>query len=59
MHPNAKANIYAEGKNKISYISISDVAAFAVAAINSSEAENAVNELGGPEALSPFQVIKI
>jgi dTDP-D-glucose 4,6-dehydratase len=32
--PNAKATIYGEGKNKISWITIQDVAAFAVASVD-------------------------
>lgn len=58
-YPNAKANIYGEGNNKISWISIPDVAAFAVASLDNSNAVNQVFELGGPEALSPLEVVKI
>ena len=57
--PNHKATIYGEGKNKISFIAIRDVAAFAVAAIDNAEASNAVIELGGPQAVSPLEVVKI
>lgn len=57
--PNAKANIYGEGKNKISWIAIKDVASFAVAALDNPAAKNAVIELGGPEALSPLEVVNI
>jgi uncharacterized protein YbjT (DUF2867 family) len=57
--PNTKANIYGEGKNKISWIAIKDVASFAVAALDNPAAKNAVIELGGPEALSPLEVVNI
>jgi NADH dehydrogenase len=58
-YPNAKATIYGQGKNKISWIAIKDVASFAVAALDNPAAKNAVIELGGPEALSPLEVVNI
>jgi uncharacterized protein YbjT (DUF2867 family) len=58
-YPNAKANIYGEGKNKISWIAIKDVATFAVAVLDNPAARNATIELGGPEALSPLEVVGI
>ena len=58
-YPNAKATIYGEGKNKISWIAIKDVASFAVAALDNPAAKNIVIELGGPEALSPLEVVNI
>jgi uncharacterized protein YbjT (DUF2867 family) len=57
--PNAKATIYGEGKNKISWISIQDVAAFAVASVDNAVAKNKTIELGGPDSLSPLEVISI
>jgi len=56
---NAKANIYGEGKNKVSWIAIKDVASFAVASLDNSAARNKTIELGGPEALSPLEVVHI
>jgi NADH dehydrogenase len=56
---NAKATIYGSGQNKISYISLHNVADFAVAALSNPAARNAVIELGGPEALSPVEVVRI
>jgi uncharacterized protein YbjT (DUF2867 family) len=58
-YPNAKANIYGEGKNAISWIAIKDVAAFAVAALDNPAARSATIKLGGPEALSPLEVVGI
>lgn len=58
-YPNANATIYGEGKNKISWIAIKDVASFAVAAIDNPAAKNRNIELGGPEALSPLEVVRI
>lgn len=57
--PNATAAIYGLGENKISWISLYDVAEFAVESLDHPAARNAVLELGGPEALSPLEVVKI
>jgi uncharacterized protein YbjT (DUF2867 family) len=58
-YPNAKATIYGEGNSKISWISIKDVGAFAVAALDNPAAVNNIIELGGPEALSQLEVVNI
>jgi uncharacterized protein YbjT (DUF2867 family) len=58
-YPNAKAMIYGSGVNKISWIAIPDVAQFAVEAVDNPAARNAIIEVGGPEALSPLEVVKI
>jgi uncharacterized protein YbjT (DUF2867 family) len=58
-YPNANVTIYGEGKNKISWIAIKDVASFAVAAIDNPAAKNRNIVLGGPEALSPLEVVRI
>jgi NADH dehydrogenase len=55
---NAKAQVYGSGKNKISWISYKDVAKFAVAVLDHPGAHDAVIELGGPEALSPLEVVR-
>ncbi len=56
---NAKAVIYGSGEKPISWISLKDVAKFAVESLDHPAARNATLELGGPEALTPHQVIKI
>jgi uncharacterized protein YbjT (DUF2867 family) len=58
-YPNATASIYGQGKNKISWIAIKDVAAFAVASLQNPAAVNKTIELGGPEALSPLEIVAI
>lgn len=58
-HPNARATVYGSGERPISWISLSDVAAFAVESLENPAGRNAVIELGGPEALSPHQVVRI
>ncbi len=54
---NRHAVVQGSGQAKISFISYRDVAAFAVAALDNPHAHNATLVLGGPEALSPMQVI--
>ena len=56
---NAQAQIYGAGENKLSWISYKDVARFAVLSLNNPAAKNAVIKLGGPEALSPLEVLQI
>lgn len=56
---NGKATIYGQGTGKISWISIRDVAAFAVAALDHPQARNRIIHLGGPEALSPLEVVRL
>ena len=58
-YPNAKATIYGEGNNKISWIAIKDVASFAVASLDNPAAANKIIELGGPAALSPLEAVNI
>lgn len=58
-YPNARASIFGEGKNKVSWIAIKDVASFAVDSLDNPAAKNRIIELGGPEALSPLEVVNI
>ena len=58
-YPNAKATIYGQGHNKISWISIHDVAQMAVLAVDHPQAQNQIIELGGPTAFSPLEVVGI
>jgi len=55
----ARARIYGDGINKTSWVSFRDVAQIAVASLDNSEATNATFELGGPEALSPLEVVRL
>lgn len=56
---NAKAAIYGDGSKPLSMIAVGDVAAFAVASLENVAARNATLELGGPEALTPLQIVKV
>jgi NADH dehydrogenase len=51
--------IYGSGEARGNYISAFDVADFAVAAATRKDDENAILEMGGPEPLSQFDVVKI
>ena len=52
------AQIPGDGTNPVSYVSYKDVAAFAAASVDNPVAENQVLEIGGPEPVSPAQVVK-
>lgn len=53
------AVIYGAGQNKLSWISYTDVAKYAVAGLEHPTAHRATLELGGPQALSPREVVAI
>jgi uncharacterized protein YbjT (DUF2867 family) len=55
----AKATIYGTGDQPIAWISLKDVAQFAVESLENPAARNCSLELGGPKLLSPHQAIKI
>jgi uncharacterized protein YbjT (DUF2867 family) len=55
---NAKARIYGSGENRIPWISLVDVAKFAVAAVENPRVRNKTFELGGPDHLSPLEVVE-
>lgn len=56
---NARAQVFGTGRNPVSWISLRNVAQFAVAALDHPAARNAVIPLGGPAALSPLEVVAI
>jgi uncharacterized protein YbjT (DUF2867 family) len=58
-YPNRKAVIYGTGENAISWISFLDVAQFAVASLDNPLVRNTTLELGGPQGISPSNVVKI
>ena len=55
---NGQARIYGSGENKVSYISGTDVAAFAIAAGTRNQAGKHIVEMGGPEALTQLEAIQ-
>ncbi|HEX2716188.1 MAG TPA: SDR family oxidoreductase [Gemmatimonadaceae bacterium] len=54
-----QVTVYGSGERKISWISLGDVAEFAVRVVDDPKAANSVIELGGPEALSPREVVRV
>jgi uncharacterized protein YbjT (DUF2867 family) len=58
-YANRKATIYGSGASSISWISLMDVAQFAVRCLDNPAARNATLPLGGPEALSPLEVVGV
>jgi NADH dehydrogenase len=57
--PNGRAQICGSGQNAVSWISFRDVARVAADALDDPAAGNAVLNFGGPEALSPLDVVRI
>jgi len=55
----AQARIFGAGEGKMSWISLCDVARFAVAALDNPAARDAVIDLGGPDALSQLEVVRL
>lgn len=58
-HPEGKVTIYGTGENAVSWISLEDVAAFAVASLEHELAAGATLELGGPDDLTPHEVVAL
>ena len=58
-YASATAKIYGDGQNPLSWISFADVARVAVACVDNALARNSTIELGGPEALSPLEVVEV
>jgi len=56
---NGKVRLYGEGAQPISWISSHDVARAAAAAVSEPAVKNKVIELGGPQALSPMEVVRM
>ena len=56
---NGKVRLYGDGSRPISWISYKDVARAAAAAVAEPGARNLVVELGGPQALSPREVVRM
>lgn len=56
---NAMARVYGDGTGKVSYISALDVADFAVTAALKPTPKETVLEMGGPEALSQLDAVRI
>jgi uncharacterized protein YbjT (DUF2867 family) len=58
-YANRKVRLCGDGNNPISWISYRDVARVAAAALSEPAARNLVVELGGPQMLSPREVVRM
>lgn len=58
-YPNAKATIYGDGHAKNGYISLGDVAEYAVQSLDNAATRNALFELGHPQMHSLLEVVRI
>jgi len=58
-YPNAKATIYGDGHSKNAYISLGDVAEYAVQSLDNPAASNTVFELGHPQNHSLLDVVRV
>jgi uncharacterized protein YbjT (DUF2867 family) len=56
---NGKVRVYGDGNRPISWISFRDVGRAAAAAVSEPASRNMVIELGGPQALTPREVIQM
>ncbi len=56
---NARAQLIGEGNARLSYISYVDVAQFCVAVAGRADALNVAFDIGGPDAISPLEVVHI
>jgi uncharacterized protein YbjT (DUF2867 family) len=57
-YPNARANIYGNGHAKISFVSLGDVAQYAVESLTNPAARNAVIELAHPQPYSMLEAVR-
>lgn len=53
----SRATLFGDGHNRISWVSFQDVARTCVEAVSNGAARNATLSVGGPEALSPLEVV--
>jgi uncharacterized protein YbjT (DUF2867 family) len=56
---NRRATVYGTGEGRISFISLGDVAEFATRAVLSPDTMSTVVELGGPDAVTPLEAVRI
>jgi uncharacterized protein YbjT (DUF2867 family) len=54
-----KVRIYGDGPNRLSWVSYKDVARIAAAAVDQPAARNVTLNVGGPEALTPLEVVRM
>ncbi len=55
---NRKVTLYGSGEQRISFISLGNVAEFAVRAVRTADVVDTAIELGGPNAVSPLEAVR-
>lgn len=58
-YESARVTIYGTGEQRISLVSLMDVAEYAVQSVNRPSVRDLTIEIGGPEAVSPHEVVRI
>lgn len=58
-YPNGTVRVYGQGTSPISWVSYKDVAEMCVAALHNPETDRKTIEFGGPQPVSPIQVVNI
>jgi uncharacterized protein YbjT (DUF2867 family) len=58
-YSNRRATVYGTGERKVSFVSLADVAEFAVRSVLSPNGLGATIEIGGPEAISPLEAVRL
>jgi uncharacterized protein YbjT (DUF2867 family) len=57
-YPNARARVYGRGDEPLAWVSLHDVAGFAVQALDTEALRNRMVPVGGPENVSPLEVVR-
>ncbi len=58
-YPNAKATIFGDGHARSSFVSLGDVAEYAVQSLDNPAAQRALFEIGHPQALSLLEAVRL
>lgn len=58
-HPNAKATIFGSGEDPVAFITLGDVAEYAVQSVDNPGARNVTVEMGGSDPMSFNEVVRI
>jgi uncharacterized protein YbjT (DUF2867 family) len=58
-YPNRTVVVFGDGRQMMSWVSYEDVAEFAVRCAETTAAHNRILEIGGPEDLSPLEVVRL
>lgn len=57
--PSGAVRVHGDGNQKVAFVAAKDIAKYAVASVGNAKVENRVMKVGGPESLTPNQVVKM